>query len=272
MFYIISTPIGNLDDITKRATDILGKVDYIFAENITQSKTLLSKLSIKKPLAVCNQKTESKAIKAIISLLLKNKDIALISSSGTPLINDPGYLAVREVIKNNIPYTVIPGPCAVINALVLSGFSAIKFKFNGFVPITRQAIVNFIIEILDGTETNICFVQPHKLEAVFTILSDRAPNAPCALVKEMTKIYENVYIGPMKEIKDKLTSGEIAKKGEYVLVIPPLKKPKDTLNKPIIDMADLLQKELGDKKTSLLVGKYFGINNKVIYNYLLKSK
>lgn len=210
--YFVSTPIGNLKDITYRAVEVLKSVDIIACEDTRHSLVLLNAWEIKKPLMSCHKFNENSAAEQIIVKLQSGQDVAYISDAGTPCISDPGAILLKAVIEKNIKYTVIPGACAFVSALVLSGFCAENFMFAGFLPVKNTKRKQYLNSIKDFSGTVIFYSAPHDINkdiaAIYTVFGERR----FAAVKEITKIYERVIYGNLKEgIKEDI-------KGEYVLL------------------------------------------------------
>jgi 16S rRNA (cytidine1402-2'-O)-methyltransferase len=214
MIYIISTPIGNLGDITVRAIDTLNSVDLILAEDTRRTGILLQKYNIKTRMMSYNDNNKERRIQEL-SEQLPTRNIALVSDAGTPGINDPGFCLVRHCVRNNIPITHIPGPSSILAALVCSGLPTDKFCFIGFLPKKEKRKR----EILDNLPamTVIAFESPHRLLETLELMSMLAPDRPVVIARELTKKFEEFIRGNPKELYEKLKDKEI--KGEIVLVI-----------------------------------------------------
>lgn len=230
MFYIVATPIGNLKDITFRAVEILKKVDYIACEDTRKSIVLLNHYEIKKPLISFHEYNEEKAGSKIISLLLDDKSVALISDAGTPVISDPGHSIIQKVIDNNIDYTIIPGASAGINALVLSGLPSHSFIFRGFPPHKSGRRKRFLQENSQSSYTLIYYESPYRIEKFLTDALEVFGDRQCAIINDLTKKYETIIRGTISENIEKIKNNKI--RGEYVIVIEGLgKKDKKERNK-----------------------------------------
>lgn len=212
MLYIVATPIGNLGEITYRAVEILSKVNYILCEDTRTSKVVLDKYNIKNKCVAYHKFNESK-VKAKVILDLKNgMDIALISDAGMPCISDPGNILVNEAISQNIEYTVVSGASALINAFVLSGFKA-PFTFVGFLPEKESNKKELLKEISNYKSSLIFYVSPHNLTETIEFLAKTLGNRKCAVVREITKLFEEVtFINLIDGYKGVV-------KGEFVLVV-----------------------------------------------------
>jgi len=217
MLYIISTPIGNLEDITLRALKILDKADLVLAEDTRKARILLGYYKVKKPTLSFYDYNKEKRIKRILSLLKDNKEIALISEAGTPGISDPAYFLVKHCIKENIPFTAVPGPTAVINALILSGLPTDRFMFIGFLPpkkTKRQALFQKLLEV---KATLIFFESRYKVIKTVSDMCRFFGKKEAALVREMTKIHEETIRAPLEIIYDRMQKNTT--KGEYVIIV-----------------------------------------------------
>lgn len=213
MLYIVSTPIGNLKDITLRALDVLESVDYIVAEDTRSTGNLLKQHNIsKKPFISYNDYNASKKLPRIIELV-KNYSVALVSENGTPGISDPGFKLTRECKKNNIQVIPIPGPTAFLPALVSSGFPTDKFTFYGFLPKSKKKRRDLFRKVKEDKITGIFYESPHRLTTTLELLNEDYPEDEVFLAREMTKKFEEFLKDKPKELLKQKP------KGEYVLVI-----------------------------------------------------
>ena len=200
---IVSTPIGNLDDITYRAVTTLKDCDIIICENPKHSLKLLNKLGIKKKLIGLHDYNEHKIINQIKGLL-KSKNCVLISDAGSPLISDPGYNLVQYCIKNNIGITSVPGPSSIISGLQLSGLPISEFAFFGFVPKSKKKIEDLIKQISTEKRTCVFFVSSHKLIVFLECLGSIMPYRSVSICKELTKVNEFVFRGVSSVVKNNI--------------------------------------------------------------------
>jgi len=216
--YLIATPIGNLEDITLRALRTLKEVDIILCEDTRRTLKLLNHYNIKpKKMISYFEGNEEKRIPFIIKLLQSGKKIALVSDAGTPLISDPGYKLVRECIKNNIEVDSIPGPTALINALVLSGLPTNSFVFEGFLPRKKQKLLEKLqnIKEKDKKRTIIIYESVHRIDKTLDFIKEVFGDIEIVVVKEMTKINQKIFRGKISEIKKEIKE---RKKGEFVIL------------------------------------------------------
>lgn|SRR5574341_21552 len=217
MLYLVATPIGNLADITLRALDTLREVDMIASEDTRHTAILLKHYDIRKPQLAFHGRNEREAGRKIIRLLEDGQSVAVVTNAGTPGIADPGFTLVREAAALGIPVTLIPGPAALIGALVLSGLPAHSFVFRGFPPRKSGKRRRFIGVDRDSPHTLIFYESPYRLKAfladALAVLGDR----PAALANELTKLFENVQRGRLSELIALFDHEE--PRGEYVVVI-----------------------------------------------------
>ncbi|MGA1843267.1 MAG: 16S rRNA (cytidine(1402)-2'-O)-methyltransferase [bacterium] len=215
---MIGTPIGNLNDITLRAVEVLKGVDRVAAEDTRHTRRLLSRLHISKPMVSYHEFNEQKRGASIIRSLLEGASIALVSDAGTPGISDPGYRLVREAIQHDIAVVPIPGPSAILAALSASGLPTDSFVFEGFLEARETRRRKQLERLKDEERTIILFESPHRvlkgLDAVLEILGNR----PICLARELTKIHEELLRGDVAAVLENLKKrGRI--KGEITLII-----------------------------------------------------
>ncbi|MEA2037753.1 MAG: 16S rRNA (cytidine(1402)-2'-O)-methyltransferase [Nanoarchaeota archaeon] len=215
--YIISTPIGNLKDITLRALDALKDSELILAEDTRRTSILLNHYNIKNKLISFNDYNKEKKTNSIISELKDNKKIGLVSDSGTPGISDPGFYLVRGAVKHGIEIIPIPGPTASIAALISSGFPTDSFIFYGFIPKKEKAKIDFFKEIENNNKTTIIYESPHRLLKTLKTMSEIMPDREICVAREITKKFEEFLRGTTKEIYNKLENRKI--KGEITITI-----------------------------------------------------
>ena len=213
--YLVATPIGNLDDITLRAINVLKQVDLIVAEDTRQTLKLLNHFNISKPLISYHRHNEEIKVDNLIEKLKSGENLSLVSDAGTPAISDPGEVIVREAIKNNIEIIPIPGACALINGLIASGLDTKEFCFYGFLPLNKKLRKEKLEEIKNENKTIILYEAPHKIINTLKDLNDIMPNRKIVLARELTKIHEEFIRGSVEEIFDTYNEP----KGEHILII-----------------------------------------------------
>jgi len=218
LLYIVATPIGNLEDISQRALNILSSVDLILCEDTRESMKLLGNYNIKKQLISYHSYSEDEKIPFVIEQLKNGKSIALISDSGTPCISDPGSKLVRACIENDIEVKSIPGANSIIPAVVLSGFEIKSFYFEGFIP-QKKGRRKVLEEISRRKEMTVLFESPYRIEKLINELNQFCPDREIALCRELTKKFEEVIRGKISELRKKIN--QLKLKGEFVVIIGP---------------------------------------------------
>ena len=234
--YLVATPIGNLEDITFRAINTLKEVDIIAAEDTRHTLKLLNHYEISKPLISYHRHNEDVKSDVLISKLLEGQNIAVVTDAGTPGISDPGEEIVKEAIKNSIEVIPIPGACALINALIVSGLNTKSFAFYGFLPLNKKNREDALNKIKKENKTVILYEAPHKILKTLQDILNFIGDVNCVLAKEITKIHEEYNRGKISEIIDRLGEKESIK-GEYVLLLDLnlciTKETDDIVNKSI---------------------------------------
>ena len=216
--YLVATPIGNLEDITFRAINILKNVDLIAAEDTRHTLKLLNYYEINKPLISYHRHNEDIRTDILINKLLEGKNIAVVTDAGTPGISDPGEEIVKEAIKNGIEIVPIPGACALINALISSGLNTKEFAFYGFLPLNKKNRNNTLDRIKREDKTIILYEAPHKLLKTLEDILENIGDINCVIAKELTKIHENFTRDNISNILTDLRRKENIK-GEYIILL-----------------------------------------------------
>jgi len=269
--YLVPTPIGNLEDITLRAIDILKNSNFILCEDTRVSKVLLEKYSIKSKLIANHKFNEKRNISKILQLLKKNTIISLISDAGTPGISDPGSILVNECIKNNIDITPLPGPSSVITAVSISGFSE-KFFFYGFFPEKKKIIENDLKNLSNLNSSIVFFISSKKINKIVPALKKNFSGRKILICREMSKYFEEF----IRIEVDNISEFKLKFKGEITIVISE-NKQGDKNNSKILSESDkeIISKmidKLSIKEIITLINKDNRISKKEIYNYYLKIK
>ena len=221
--YIVPTPIGNLDDITLRAINTLKSSDLILSEDTRHAKKLLSHYKISTKVKSYHLNNEHKKVNEYVKLMINGKTISLITDAGTPCISDPGFLLVREAIKNEIKITCLPGPTALIPAIVLSGLSSDAFIFEGFLP-RKKGRKSKLKQISQNVMTTIIYESPYRIIKTLSDLSDfLGGDREISVSREISKIYEETFRGSVNDALEHFSDKKI--KGEFVICI---NKSKDS--------------------------------------------
>jgi 16S rRNA (cytidine1402-2'-O)-methyltransferase len=217
MLYVVATPIGNLGDITLRALEVLKSVDLVAAEDTRHSGMLLKHFGIKKPFISYHEHNEAMRTAELSERLARRESIALLTDAGTPGLSDPGLRLVRECIKRELPFTIIPGPSSILTALVGSGFLTEKFSFHGFLPVKSGQRERELRSAAERDETAIFFESPYRLTKTLAACVDIMPGRQLCVARELTKKFEEFRRGTAGKL---LAHYEVRPpKGEIVLII-----------------------------------------------------
>ncbi len=261
--YIVPTPIGNMEDITYRALNILKEVDVVFAEDTRVTNQLLNYFNIKKPLISSHLYNENSNCNREIEYLKEGKNVAVVSDRGTPVISDPGYILVKEAIKNGYNVVCLPGATAVIPAVVMSGVGEGPFTFYGFLNSKETKRKKELEELKESPFTIVFYEAPHRITKTLNNIKSIFGNRKGAIAREISKRYEEVIRGTI----DELIKSADNLKGEIVLVIEGNKEEKDFSNLSIIDHINIYLKEGKDSKEAIkLVAKDRNIPKSEVYN------
>lgn len=275
MLYLCATPIGNLADITFHVLDTLKSVDLIAAEDTRNSIKLLNHFEIKTPMTSYHEYNKYDKAADLIRQMQDGKNVALISDAGTPAISDPGEVLVRMCLEAGVTVTSLPGACACITALTLSGLSARRFCFEGFLPSDKKERKEILSELSGETRTIILYEAPHHLSKTLRELLDTLGDRELSLCRELTKRYEDVRRMTLSEAVSYYEETE--PKGEFVLVIngkdrqdKKEQEQRDWLSMPIMEHMSLYEGMGMDRKESMkLVAKDRGITKREVYQSLL---
>ena len=235
--YIVSTPIGNLEDITLRALNILKQVDLIACEDTRTTKKLLSRYQILKPLTSYHEHNEIEKAKELLSMLQEGHSIALVTDAGTPGVSDPGYRIVKLASENEVQIFSVPGPSAAIAALSISGLPTSGFTFLGFPPKQKKRLIEYLERIKDYPETLVFYESPRRVIKTLESMAEVFGERNASLGREITKMYEETLRGTLSEIVTTLKSRDNLK-GEFTLVIEGNSQDKGEFDSETID--DLL--------------------------------
>mgnify|MGYP001352120833 CR=1 FL=1 len=268
--YLVSTPLGNLKDITIRAIEVLQQSHYILCEDTRVSKNLLDKYQIKSKLISNHKFNEKKNIAKIIEYLKSGKIISLISDAGTPSISDPGSILVNECINNEIRIFPIPGPSAVATAISISGFSD-KFLFCGFFPEKKQQLSNELKKYSNFENSLVFFISPKKINKIIPEIKKNFTGRKIVFCREISKIYEEF----IRKNVDELELFEKELKGELTVVISEKKINKNISEKLTESDKNIIKKminKLSTKEITDILSQRTNVSKKEIYNYCLKLK
>ncbi len=267
--YVVGTPIGNLGDFSPRAVEVLSSCDFIAAEDTRVTIKLLNHFGIKKPMVSYYEHNRNERGGVIIERLLNGENCALVSDAGMPIISDPGEDLTLRCHENNIKVCAVPGPCAFVTALAISGMPSGRFTFEGFLTKAKQNRREHLEELVNEKRTMIFYEAPHKLPSTLEDMAKYFGDRKIALVKELTKIYENVERTTLFEAAKKYR--EVSPRGEYVLIIEG--KLEDTEKTITIDEAksmaeELIKSGLSKNEASKEIAKKTGLKKSDIYKSL----
>ena len=268
--YIVSTPLGNLEDVTLRALRILKEVDLIAAEDTRHSLKFLNHFGIKKPLISYWGEKEKLRADETLQRLKDGQAVALISDAGTPGISDPGTLLIQKAIEEGINVVPVPGPSAVIAALSLSGFRTEEFTFFGFLPAKQVQRKKMLSRIILEQRTLVFYEAPHRILDAVADFAEIMGGRNVVVIKELTKFYEEVLRGTVSDVLGRLEQSTIA--GEYVIVLEGRPETEAlNMDDALAEVRELMRKGLGRKDAVKRVAGAYGLSKKELYDRSLEG-
>ena len=272
--YVVATPIGNLQDISLRAIEVLKKVDRVAAEDTRHAMQLLNHFSINKPTLSLHEFNERERVGVLLAYLQQGESVALVSDAGTPLISDPGFLVVREAKAVGIPVVPVPGPCAAITALSVSGLATDRFIFEGFLPAKEEARRQRLTLLRHERRTLIFYEAPHRLLDTLQSMSTVFGSQRKAVVaRELTKVHESVLAMDLAALIAWFTSHPDQQRGEIVILVTGAEEEKQHAKEVIPKEAlAILLEELPLKQAVALASKITGERKNVLYELALSMK
>jgi 16S rRNA (cytidine1402-2'-O)-methyltransferase len=266
--FIVSTPIGHLDDITRRAIDVLAEVDWIAAEDTRHSQRMLDQLGIRNRMISCHDHNESQRSDELVARLQGGEQGALISDAGTPLISDPGYRLVRACQEARVSVVPIPGASALLAALAAAGQPSDRFLFEGFVPAKGAPRQQAIARLAALSVTSIIYEAPHRVLSFLETLKELVEkDREITLCRELTKQFETIRRGPVAEICDWVASDSNQRRGELVLVLSPLAQSSAWTEKDEA-LAKTLLAELPVSRVAKIMAAHTGLKRQELYALL----
>ena len=267
--YVVGTPIGNLGDFSPRAVQVLSEVDFIAAEDTRVTIKLLNHFGIKKPMVSYYEHNRTERGAVLIERMLNGENCALVSDAGMPIISDPGEDLTLRCHENGIQVCAVPGPCAFVTALAISGMPSGRFTFEGFLTVTKQNRRKHLEELVNEKRTMIFYEAPHKLQSTLEDMYNYFGNRNIALVKELTKIHENVERTTLYDASEKYKT--VSPKGEFVLIVEG--KPEEEEVQITIDSAkelalELVKNGLSKNEAAKETAKKTGLKKSDIYKAL----
>jgi 16S rRNA (cytidine1402-2'-O)-methyltransferase len=271
--FVVATPIGNLEDITQRALNVLQSVDIIAAEDTRHTNKLLSHFSIKAKVIAVHDHNEKQKASELLGWLEQGLNVALVSDAGTPLISDPGYAVVNLCREQGASVSPIPGACAAIAAVSCSGLPTDRFQFIGFTPAKSKARQEFFIDAHNSGMTSIMYESTHRIMASLEDLkSALGDEQKVVLAKELTKSFETFFSGTVLELIAFLTEDPARQKGEIVLMLPGKQVSKSEVSPEAIKLIELLQSEMPLKKACGIAADYFNLKKNALYKAMLEQE
>lgn len=268
--YVVATPIGNLGDISQRAIEVLTSVDAIAAEDTRHTGKLLSEFSISSKLIALHDHNEDQSTARIIQMLEGGQSIAIVSDAGTPLISDPGYHLVNQCLSRGVNVVAVPGPSSVTAALSIAGMPTNRFSFEGFVPAKDVARREFLSNLKYETRTQVFFESPHRIsDTLQAMVEIMGPERQMSLCRELTKTFEQVVLASVGEISERIGSGDIPSKGEFVLV---LRGSDEVLAVDADHLLQTLLAELSPSKAASVAAKVTDLSKSDLYERALALK
>lgn len=268
--YIVSTPIGNLEDVTLRALRVLKEADIIAAEDTRHSLKFLNHFGIKKPLISYWGEKEKVRAEETLQMLNDGRSVALISDAGTPGISDPGTLLIRKAIEEGIIVVPVPGPSAAITALSLSGFSTEEFTFIGFLPVKQMQRRKMLERLSLEHRTLVFYEAPHRILDSISDFADIMGERKAVVIKELTKFYEEVLRGTLPDVLERLERSTIA--GEYVIVLEGRPEAETlSMDDALAEVRQLMRKGLGRKDAVKRIAGAYGLSRKALYDQSLEG-
>ncbi len=273
LLYIVATPIGNLQDMTARATEVLASVDAIAAEDSRHSARLLQHLGIATPVFSLHEHNENAIIPKVLERLGRGQNIALISDAGTPLISDPGYQLVRAAHQAGLRVSPVPGACALTAALCSAGLPSDRFIFEGFLPHKSAARKAALEGLATESRTLIFYEAPHRiLASLQDMLSVFGAGRHVVLARELTKTFETIRGGNLAELLQWVAEDPNQQKGEFVVLVRGSEKKQTELDAASLHVLKTLQNELPLKQAAALTARITGLSKKLLYQAGLDAK
>ena len=268
--FVVATPIGNLGDISRRALEVLSSVNVVAAEDTRHTGKLLSEFSISSKLVALHDHNEDRSTASIIKMMEDGKSIAIVSDAGTPLISDPGYRLVNQCLSRGFDVVAVPGPSSVTAALSIAGMPTNRFSFEGFVPAKNVARKEFLSNLKFETRTQVFFESPHRINETLRAMKEiMGSKREISLCRELTKAFEQVVLGTVGEISERVASGDIPSRGEFVLV---LRGSNEVLAVNADHLLQALLAELSPSKAASVAAKVTDLSRADLYDRALALK
>ena len=264
--YIVPTPIGNLQDITHRALQVLADVDVIAAEDTRHSQKLLQHYGIDTRLISVHDHNEAQRTAQVVSKLQQGMNLALISDAGTPLISDPGYTLVSHCREQGLNVVPLPGPCAAVTALSGAGLATNSFRFEGFLPAKQQARIQVLEQLQNESATAVFYESPRRIrDSVAAICEVLGQARTVVLAKELSKAFETFYSGSADQVLAWLDEDDNHQRGEFVLMVAGQPRQDSTIPEEAVKLLTALMAELPLKKAAALTARHYDVKKNALY-------
>ena len=271
--YVVATPIGNFGDMSQRAVEVLQQVDLIAAEDTRHSQRLLQFFAIDTPVMAYHDHSDERALQRISECLASGGSVALVSDAGTPLISDPGYRLVRHIQDAGFVVRPVPGACAAIAALSVSGLATDRFLFEGFLPARAGARENRLATLAGETVTLIFYEAPHRIaESLQSMVEVFGAAREAVMAREITKVFETVKRGSLAELQQFVQSDSNQQKGEIVVVVAGRPAIDQQISADISALLLRLADDLPAKQAAAVVADYSGLRKKQLYEHLVAAR
>jgi 16S rRNA (cytidine1402-2'-O)-methyltransferase len=267
--YVVATPIGNLDDISLRALELLSEVDLITAEDTRRSRVLMTRHGLSRPMQALHEHNEEQKAPQIVERLLHGESVALVSDAGTPLLSDPGYRLVTLAAEAGVEIVTIPGPSSITAALSVSGLPVDRFAFEGFLPSRRSARTKWLAKLKGESRTLVFFESSHRIrDSLADLEAILGGERQAALCRELTKQFETVLRGTLAEIRRRVDEDPNQCRGEIVLVVSGSAENEENSFPAALDLARELREALGASQAARLAARIHGVSRRELYQAL----
>ena len=267
--FVIATPIGNLQDITLRALEVLAEADVVAAEDTRRTRLLLSHHGIDRPLVALHEHNEDRQAPQLVKRLLGGESIALVSDAGTPLLSDPGFRLVRLAAENGIEVVAVPGASAVTAALSVGGLPTDRFVFEGFLPAKSAARLKKLQVLSGETGTLVFFESSHRiLASLADMQATFGDERPIAICRELTKQFETVLRGSLAEVRAAVEIDANQQKGEFVILVGGNDDAADTRMASAMQLASELREHVGTSQAARIASRIHGVPRREVYRAL----
>lgn len=273
--YVVATPIGNLQDITHRALEVLAAVDWVAAEDTRHTRPLLQNFAINQNLISLHEHNESERSEQLLQRLLAGENGALVSDAGTPLINDPGYVLVKRLRQAGVAVVPVPGASAVITALSAAGLPTDRFTYEGFLPAKSSKRIQQLTLLLEEPRTLVFYESPHRLlDSLADMEQVFGETRQIVVARELSKQFEQFVSGEFHEVVEYFSANRDKVRGEFVLMVQGFEQSAQASQQSDYDplIKSLMKQELPVKQISEIVADYFSVKKKAVYQRVLELK